>query len=94
MKRISNITDGQHFEKEKYDSKTKDKILKYLKSFEPDCAASPKIYDYVKNEETKISLLGYNDGDFWWGSTDMYYFEHYDLRLRDEFINHVLSIST
>lgn len=79
------------FLKNELSASDKTKILNYLKSFEPDSATGSKVFDEIKNKSTNIELLGYEDDSFFWDSNDIYYFENYDMKLSDEFVNSILS---
>lgn len=69
----------------------KEDILKYLKSFEPDCAAGMSLTDEITGESINTGVSGYEDGTFFWDTRHIYHFEKYNLSLNDDFINHVLS---
>lgn len=72
----------------------KTQILKYLKSFESDAVGACVVYDSVKNEHTSITLEEFNDGEFYWNSSVVYYFENYDIQLEKAFIEKVLEITS
>ena len=65
--------------------KNKEIILKYLKSF----PAGPSGLTYCKDPLTgKIFADGntmYNDGEFKWNTKIIYMFEHYNMKLCDDF---------
>ena len=46
--------------------------------------------DLVKKENTHLPTYAYFDGVYFWTDEDTYHFEKYDMRLNDEFVNHVL----
>lgn len=69
----------------------KDKILQYLKSFEPDCAAGMTLVDEITGADTGISVNGYEDGRYYWDTRHIYHFEKYNLKLNDDFVEYVLS---
>ena len=68
----------------------KKEILSYLKKFPPHAYSSGYVYDKISKAKTDIidSLTG--DGKYLWGTTEVYYFEKYNLKLNDDFIQYVL----
>lgn len=77
-----------------YTSKTeighKKDILEYLQSFE-DCAfTSEPVRDIITNEIVRDADNAKTDGKFTWYWSEIYHFEKYNIRLKDEFIKHVL----
>nr|DAV69613.1 MAG TPA: hypothetical protein [Caudoviricetes sp.] len=70
----------------------KDKVLKYLKSFDVECVSSGYVYDSVKKEYTNVGIKGYTDGEYGWGSSQIYYFENYDIKLSDAFIKKAIGV--
>ena len=73
-----------------YDEQTKKAILKYLRSYEPVAFSTAKVFDYIAEKETDVQAVLYTDGEYKWYESEVYHFEHYDLRLNDEFIEYVL----
>lgn len=67
----------------------KGKILKHLKSGKSIFATSTPIVDIFTGKPANIELCTYTDGNFTWTSEEIYYFEKYNLKLNDEFINSV-----
>lgn len=73
------------------DIEHKKEILDYLKSFEPEYCSVTYIKDiFMETEITEIDELGYFDGEYVWYSSWTYHFEKYNLKLNDDFIEHVL----
>lgn len=72
--------------------KGKDKILKYLKSFEPFCAAGMSLRDEITREMINSGVNGYEDGEFVWDTREIYHFEKYNLQLEDDFIQYVMDM--
>lgn len=70
----------------------KQKVLNYLSSFKPDCVAAGKVYDCVKGEFTDITIEGYEDGEYYWETTQIYYFDKYDIKLDDDFVRKVIAL--
>ena len=68
----------------------KNTILKYLRSFNEDCVSAGKVFDEIENKQVDIALISYTDGEFYWNEADIYYFENYDLKLEDDFVQKVL----
>ena len=81
-------------ELEQYISKNaipkKEKILIYMKSEESYCVSSGNVIDVFTNEDTGIIKEGFKDAEYIWNSEMIYYFEKYNLILRNDFIDHVL----
>ena len=66
-------------------------ILKYLKdSKNRSSCTTDKVYDYFSNRFVNIPIVAYHDDSFYWDDRDIYYFEKYNLKLTEEFVNHVL----
>ena len=69
----------------------KGKILAYLKSRKAS-AVSPGFYrDVIDNKTIINSPKCYTDGTYLWRSDTIYYFEKYNLRLNQDFIDHVMA---
>ncbi len=69
----------------------KEKVLDYLKSAKI-VAVSPSIpRDVITQERIPGDFCYYSDGKYSWRSDTIYYFEKYNLKLEDEFIQHVLA---
>lgn len=71
----------------------KEKILAYLKKEKWDSGArAPMLFrDVVTGKPVPGEFCSYSDGEFSWRTDEIYYFEKYNLKLKDEFIQHVLS---
>lgn len=61
-------------------------ILEYLSSFEEDAVAAGLVFDSIKGIWTDTTIVTYSDGEFFWDTTDMYYFEKYDIKLSVDFL--------
>ena len=75
-----------------YPKKTKEKLIEYMsdKDF-LDWVSSARITDRITGEKVEsICQLDYNDGEFEWSSSEIYLLEKYNLKISDEFIEHVL----
>lgn len=68
-----------------------DKIVQYMRSFEPECFSSAFVIDIVNGFDTQIDDTGFTDGEYTWYTSWIYHFEKYNLKLNDDFIAHVLS---
>lgn len=68
----------------------KNKILEYLKSFDAEYCSAALVYDVVTGKETQTDELGFTDGEYTWYSSWIYHFEKYNLKLNDDFIEHIL----
>lgn len=69
----------------------KETILKYLKNQSVLAIATSYFHNDISNESTNIPLIAYTDNVYVWDTRDIYYFEHYDLKLNDDFIDYVLN---
>lgn len=69
----------------------KDKILNYMKSFQPILFTSAPVTDVFTNVEVKVADNGYTDNEYTWYESEIYYFEKYNLKLNDDFIEYVLN---
>lgn len=70
--------------------KTKNDILKYLKSGKAHIATAARVIDVYSREDTFRPLLHLNDGEFSWTTKLIYYIEKYNLRLPTEVENRIL----
>lgn len=68
----------------------KDKVLKYLKNGNDAGVRCSAVHDIVGNFSTGETIHRYTDGEFVWDSSEIYHFEHYNIKLNEEFINKVL----
>lgn len=69
----------------------KSEIVNYLKSFNSDCVSAGRVFDSVIDEYTDITDEAFDDGEFCWSSTDIYYFDKYDIKLNSDFIKKVIA---
>lgn len=65
-------------------------VLKYLKSFEPDCAAGMSLIDEITGKAVGTGVNGYGDLEFFWDSREIYHFEKYNLELNQDFLKYIL----
>ena len=80
---FKNISDNEH--------KYKQKILNYLKSFEPSAVSPSRLRDVVSGDIIDIPLTFTEDDRYAWRSDIVYYFEKYNLTLPENFINDVMN---
>lgn len=80
------VSFGEKFETIEYETMLKDKILKYLKSWEIFAVAG-MVHDCVTGERLKIENVGYNDGQYVWSEQDIYHIEKYNAAVTEEFLN-------
>ena len=71
----------------------KETVIEYLKSFKPSSIAPTIAYDLISGEKLNITLYCSHDDLYYWRSDVIYYFEKYNLKLSDDFINYVLNKS-
>ena len=56
--------------------------------------SSARIIDRVTGKQVEnICRIIYNDGEYEWRSEEVYLIEKYNMKVSDEFINHVLELS-
>ena len=68
----------------------KQEILMYLKSF-PECAfTSQPVYDKFTKQNLDSVDNAITDGIYTWYKSEIYYFEKYNLKLNNDFIEYVL----
>ena len=67
------------------------KILEFFKEHTPITYSGSYVKDIVTNIETNIPCRMYQEKNlFYWNDYHVYYFEHYSLKLNDDFIEYVL----
>ena len=71
------------------DIQNKDKVLRYMKNCKVIAAAPGRLRDAFTNAIIPGEMLAYSDGQYYWGTETIYYFEKYNLKLPDEFLNHI-----
>ncbi len=69
----------------------KDDILKYMKSFDKTAFTSAPVVDAFTGEKFEEANDARSDGVYTWYESQIYHFEKYNLKLNDDFIQHVLS---
>lgn len=79
------------FEAFEMDAKQKKIILDYLENT-PHVAESPSLaIDVFTKERRFVPIAAQSDGKYIWRSDIAYYFDKYNLKLPEEFIDHVLN---
>ncbi len=71
----------------------KDKILSYMKSAPVVAATTALVTDYLTKEQFYKANNAHSDGAYQWYEDEIYHFEKYNLKLSDDFIQHVLNNS-
>ena len=71
----------------------KEKVLSFLKSFEPKAVAAGHFEDEITGDVVNTDWLSYSSGSFSWTTADIYHFEKYDLELKPEFVEYALAHS-
>ena len=71
----------------------KNDILKYLRSFSECAFISEPVRDKYTNQIVYDADNARSDGEYTWYESEIYHFEKYNLKLNDDFIEHVLKRS-
>lgn len=69
----------------------KAKIVRYLRNGRKTFMATSRAHDFFTDKPIEGERCGMTDGKYSWVSSLAYYVENYNLRLPEEFENHVLS---
>lgn len=78
--------------KKELENSLKLKILDFFKNHQPLTYSGSYVQDIVTNSKTNIPFRMYQEKDlFYWNDYHIYYFENYDLKLNDDFIDYVLN---
>lgn len=75
---------------ESSDYPQKEKVIQYLTSGKIDMVSAEIPQDVFTGERIPGEKLGMNDGTFIWWNTLAYYVRKYNLRLPEEFENHIM----
>lgn len=96
MKKIENYKEFDSHEKESIKNNIgvkcpidKNIVLHYLKSGKNAGAVCSMTYDYVMDKRTNVVRDIYTDGTYLWDDAEIYHFDRYDMRLNDDFIQHI-----
>lgn len=69
----------------------KKRILEYLRGCKVIAAAPGRMRDVFEDKTIPGQMLAYSDGTYYWGSEAIYYFDKYNMKLPDDFINRILN---
>ena len=76
-----------------YVASDKDKVLNYLKKFKASLFTSEPVIDVFTGKKVADADNGYTDGKYTWFESEVHYFEHYDLKLNEDFLESVKKAS-
>lgn len=76
-----------------YAASDKDKVLSYLKKFKASLFTSEPVIDVFTGKKVAAADNGYTDGKYRWFESEVYYFEHYNLKLNEDFLELVKKAS-
>lgn len=90
MKTISDYL--QKIERVKYDPEVKNALLAYMERRQfLKWISSARIDDEITGQKNEnVCRLLYDDGEYEWSSSERYHLDKYNLKLSDEFIQHVM----
>ena len=91
---MKTLSDYLHkIERVEYPIETKKTLVEYMKKRKfLEWASTKKITDPITKEMVEtVCFVGYSDDVYEWTSSETYLLEKYDLKISDEFINHVLA---
>ena len=77
------------FQSTSTDIENKAKVLQYMRSCKVIAAAPGRMIDAFSHATIPGEMLAYSDGEYYWGSEAIYYFEKYNLKLPDDFVNRI-----
>lgn len=64
----------------------KNKVLRYLKSVKPFIYGAFPLKDCITGKVYSSCCANYAKDGWWWSDDDIYYLEHYNIPLKDEFL--------
>ena len=70
----------------------KEQILMHLRNGQVHMVTATRIVDIISGEQTNIELYFMNDGFYSWSSRILYYVDKYNLRLPDDFVDHIMAL--
>lgn len=76
-----------------YSNDEKKRVMDYFGRFDPSLFTSAPVIDAFTDKRVADADNGYSDGEYTWYRSEMHYFEHYGLKLRKDFIEHVMKAS-
>ncbi len=65
-------------------------ILEYMRKYEPCAFTSEPVYDKLTGGKVFGANNGHTDGKYFWFESVIYHFDKYNIKLNDDFIEHVL----
>ncbi len=66
------------------------KIIHYLNKFSPSVFTSEPLIDIFTEKKISDADNGYSDGEYEWYDSDIYYFEHYNLKIDENFVKKIV----
>ncbi|MBQ9993724.1 MAG: hypothetical protein IJP17_03335 [Clostridia bacterium] len=69
----------------------KEKVLRYLKKGRVVAVAPGFLHDVISGKSINMELTTITDGEYTWRSDLIYYYEHYNVDLSDDFIKKAIS---
>ncbi len=69
----------------------KTEIISYMRKFEPCAYTSSSVYDKLTDEKVFEADNAHSDGIYTWYEDEIYHFEKYNIKLNNDFIQHVLN---
>ena len=65
-------------------------IAEYMRKYGPCAFTSEPVYDKLTGEKVFGADNAHTDGKYIWYETEIYHFNKYNIKLNDDFIEHVL----
>lgn len=69
----------------------KNEIVDYLRKGKHIAESPARLTDYITGQPIGIHLSMQSDGQYFWRSDIVYYYEKYNIKLNDDFVAHVLN---
>lgn len=66
----------------------KQTVLSYARKFDYLAVSSGNVIDILTDKDTGIAKMLYTDDKYYWYADEIYYFDKYNLPLKDEFVQH------
>ena len=76
-----------HFQSTPTAIPNKNQIIRYMKNCKVIAAAPGRMKDAFDGNIIPGEMLAYSDGTYYWGAETIYYFDKYNLKLPDDFID-------
>lgn len=71
----------------------KNTLLDYMRKTPETAFTSQPVYDKMTGDKVSDADNMHDDGEYYWFEEDIYHFEKYNIKLSDEFIDHVLRVT-